>query len=301
MPGMEFNLQGHRGARGLLPENTLPSFEVALDAGATSIETDLHLARTGEIILCHDAAISPRLCRGPELEGQLFIAELTLSELRRYLADRNPDPARFPDQQATVTPLAAEFAQSRHFEPFALPTLDDFIEFVNCYAMSLVKTPYQRAQAGRLLFDLELKRVPGRPKWISDGFDGTSAGVLERGVLECLRRHGVLHRSVVRSFDHRSLQAIKELEPETHLAILIAGTVPDELALQIGAEMCCPDVNFLDEAQVRRLQAAGLVVLPWTVNDQSDWERLLAWGVDGITTDYPDRLARFLRDRDIAF
>jgi glycerophosphoryl diester phosphodiesterase len=57
-----------------------------------------------------------------------------------------------------------------------------------------------------------------------------------------------------------------------------------------------PDLHFLDERQVRQLHAAGIAVLPWTVNEPSDWQRLLAWGVDGITTDYPDRLARFLRE-----
>jgi glycerophosphoryl diester phosphodiesterase len=304
MPAKTFNLQGHRGARGLRPENTLPSFEVAFDVGVTSIETDLHLARTGEIILCHDAAISERLCRGAGAERGHLVAQLTLSDLRKYSADRNPDTVRFPNQEASLTPVAAEFAATRRFEPFGLPTLDDLFEFVKCYCASLVKTAEQRAHAQRLLFDLELKRVPGRPEWIGDGFVEIAPGVLEVRVLECLRRHHALERCIVRSFDHRCLRAIKQLEPEIRTAVLMAGTAPvepEQLALQAGAHMYCPDVNFLDEVQVRRLHAAGLSVVAWTVNHRSDWERLLAWGVDGITTDYPDRLAQFLRDRSIVF
>src|SRR5215471_2325033 len=99
-------VQGHRGARGLRPENTLTSFEAALDAGATSIETDVHLTRDGVPILAHDPIVSDRLFRvapgstslppGPHL----FVRALTLAESRGYRADRNPDPSRFPEQQA---------------------------------------------------------------------------------------------------------------------------------------------------------------------------------------------------------
>ena len=73
------------------------------------------------------------------------------------------------------------------------------------------------------------------------------------------------------------------------------------MARAAGAHVYCPEAQFLDEAQVRQLQAAGLKVLPWTVNDEAGWERLLAWGVDGITTDFPDRLADLLRRRGVAW
>src|SRR5207247_2634293 len=107
MPPM-FDAQGHRGARGLKPENTLPSFEAAFDLGVTSVETDLHLTRDGVPILYHDAAISERICRlipgcdAPDPSRQPFLSSLTLQQLRGYRADRNPDPRRFPDQDAGV-------------------------------------------------------------------------------------------------------------------------------------------------------------------------------------------------------
>jgi glycerophosphoryl diester phosphodiesterase len=129
-------------------------------------------------------------------------------------------------------------------------------------------------------------------------------GLLEERILECIRRHDVLERTVIRSFDHRRVRAIKEREPRLRTAVLIAGTAPvapEELALRAGASIYCPDVNFLDEPQVRRLHAADIAVLPWTVNDPADWDRLLEWGVDGITTDYPDRLAAVLRERGTVF
>src|SRR5213594_1999065 len=104
------DLQGHRGARGLKPENTLPSFEAALDCGVTTIETDLHLTRDGVPVIFHDARITRRLCvhragsvvREPP--GEPWIASLLLAELRSYTVERNPDRERFPRQDARLTP-----------------------------------------------------------------------------------------------------------------------------------------------------------------------------------------------------
>jgi len=315
MLGATFNLQGHRGARGLKPGNTLPSFEVALDAGVTSIETDLHLTRDGQVIVSHDATLSERQCRkgaqgcGIDPASRPLFSTLTRAQLLGYIADLNPDPAQFPDQDPTATALAMAIARL-HLDnnPFALPTLDDLLTFVGSYAGQLGhdagKSAEQQARAARVGFDLELKRVPGRPERIGDAFDGRSVGVLEERVLECLRRHDVVERTVIRSFDHRSVRAIKQREPRLRTAVLIANAAPvapEELVQRAGASIYGPDVNFLDELQVEQLHAAGIAVLPWTVNDPADWDRLLAWGVDGITTDYPDRLAAVLRGPGIPF
>jgi glycerophosphoryl diester phosphodiesterase len=86
--------------------------------------------------------------------------------------------------------------------------------------------------------------------------------------------------------------------------VLIAGTAPADVASLLDAalgKVYCPDFRFLDETLVRQAHAAGIRVLPWTVNDPAEWHRLLEWGVDGITTDFPDRLAEFLRHRRVAF
>src|SRR5437868_7813113 len=97
-----FDLQGHRGARGLKPENTLPAFEVAFDLGVTTVETDLHLSRDGVPVVTHDPEISEHLCRLPEGKAapdpltRPPVRALTLAQLRQYRADGNPDPRRFP-------------------------------------------------------------------------------------------------------------------------------------------------------------------------------------------------------------
>jgi glycerophosphoryl diester phosphodiesterase len=307
-----FDLQGHRGARGLRPENTLPSFEAAFDAGVTTVETDLHLTADGLPVLLHDPVLSERLCRlvpgaaAPDPAQRPTVAGLTLAQLRGYRADRNPDARRFPDQDATVTPLAALFAARHGLDPYTPPTLADLFAFAEAYAGELGaragKTGAQQARARRVGFDLELKRVPFRPGLIGDGYAGDAA-LLERRLLEVVRDARVHDRTVVRSFDHRCVRALRRLESRLSAVALVAGTTPvapADLVRQADAQGYGPDLEFLDERQVRELHAAGLRVIPWTVNDPADWERLLAWGVDGLTTDYPDRLAAFLQARGVA-
>lgn len=295
-----FNLQGHRGARGLQPENTLPAFETALDLGVTSIETDLHLTRDGVVVLCHEPAL--RLPSG----CLLWVRDATLTQLRQC---RVPvDSRHFPEQRAEATPLAAWFAEQHEFDAHAPPTLTDLLAFVRAYAgeagAAAGKTPARRLRAAELIFDLELKRVPFRPERIGDEFDGRSPGMLERALVEVLHAAAVIGRTVVRSFDHRSVRVLRRMEPGLTGAVLIAGTAPvepAELARQANAHIYCPELAFLDEAQLRHCRAAGILVLPWTVNAPDDWHRLLAWEVHGITTDYPDRLADLLRTRGVTF
>jgi glycerophosphoryl diester phosphodiesterase len=309
-----FDLQGHRGARGLKPENTLPSFEVAFDIGVTTIETDVHLTRDGVPVLAHDGFLHPRWCRrlpGSEVPDPATgpaIRALTLAQLRSYGADLNPDPQRFPAQDADLTPLARRFSKRSGIDPYTLPALEDLFAFAEAYAGELGaragKTETQRQRVRQVRFDLELKRVPFRPEVIDDGFDGQAPALLERQVVHLVQRAGLVERTTVRSFDHRCVRALRQLEPGLTTAVLLAEAAPLEpaqLVQHAEASTYCPGVEFLDEAQVRQVQAHGLRVVPWTVNETQDWLRLLSWGVDGITTDYPDRLAALLRARGIAF
>src|SRR5262249_4509302 len=124
---MTFNLQGHRGARGLRPENTLPSFEAAFDAGADSVETDVHLTRDGPPVLWHDPVLTEPPCSparpgAPQPAARPRIAELSLEELRCYRADGNADPGRFPEQRPEVTAAARLFAEANGLDPYAIPT-----------------------------------------------------------------------------------------------------------------------------------------------------------------------------------
>src|SRR5207237_10923009 len=111
------------------------------------------------------------------------------------------------------------------------------------------------------------------------------------------RASGRLGPVRVRSSGHRCVRLLRQIEPGLSAGVLVSGTAPVEpaaLVMAAGAQWYCPECEFLDEVQVKQCHAAGVRVLPWTVNDEADWDRLSAWRVDGMTTDYPDRLAAWL-------
>jgi glycerophosphoryl diester phosphodiesterase len=290
----EFEVQGHRGARGLAPENTLVGFEIALDLGVSSIETDVHLTRDDVAVLFHDACIAAPLCsprpghKATPVEARPLVRSLTLAQVRGY---------RIEGPTVGATPLADRFAAARGLDPAGIPTLEEFFAFVADYGADPGKARFQQEHARRLIFDIELKRVPFAPEMIGDGFTGDAPATLERQVIAAIRAAGVLERCRVRSFDHRCVLAIKQLEQALATGLLIHNTCPVEIANMLdaaGAHFYCPDYHFLDGAAVRAVIAAGKRVIPYTVNEPVDWERLIGFGVHGITTDVPDRLLHWL-------
>jgi glycerophosphoryl diester phosphodiesterase len=125
---------------------------------------------------------------------------------------------------------------------------------------------------------------------------------LERRVVAAIHAADVVARTRVRSFDHRSCAAIRMLEPTLATGLLVHNTAPVNIAHLLaaaGAKLYCPDYEFVDEHVVRQAKDAGACIIPYTVNTEDAWERLVDWGVDGITTDYPDRLIAWLCDRGV--
>src|SRR5262249_14461560 len=142
------------------------------------------------------------------------------------------------------------------------------------------KTADQQAKVTTTLFDLELKSVP---------FLDPAPPLLPERLVQVIEAAGVVARCQVRSFDHYLVQEAARRNPILATAVLIAGTAPlfpEDLLKPLGARLYCPDYEFLREVDVSRLHEQGIAVVPWTVNDPPDWERLLSWGVDGITTDF---------------
>ena len=160
------------------------------------------------------------------------------------------------------------------------------------------------ARAQRVRFDLELKRVPFYPEVIGDGFTGKAPGLLESRVVEIVKEFGVVDRTIVRSFDHRSVWWVRQLRgsarPRFSLRKRRRFDIV-ELCRKTNAAIYCPDYRFLDRAQVRQAHGAGIRVVPWTVNDPKALHRLLDWEVDGVTTDFPDVMAEVLKERGLSF
>ena len=285
-------IQGHRGARGLLPENTIPAFERAIELGVDVLELDLGMTRDGVPVVHHDRAIDPDRTRdadgawlappGPFLNA-LDLAELSELDVGRA-APGSPISERFPDQ------VPRDGAR--------IPTLAEVLALG------------RRTGAGAIRFNIETKVTPLAPE--------ETAGPEEfaRVVVEVLHAEGMLDRANLQSFDWRVLREARELAPDLSTVCLTAerrwidnvlrgrpgpspwtagldieafdGSVP-RMVTAAGCAVWSPYYRDLTEETQAEAHALGLRVVVWTVNEVEEMLALARWGVDGIITDYPDR------------
>lgn len=296
-----FDTQGHRGARGLKPENTLPSFEAALDLGVSTLELDLHYSADNKVVVWHDDRIKKNKCKlidpssnAPDPEStvdlsSLLIRNLSVQKLKAYRCDLNPDTALFPHQNKRSTELA--------LDNYTIPTLAELFQFVNAYAVSQRKTKFQQSNAVTVKFNLETKRRPTRPEVINDDFDGVNPGQFELEILRLIDLFNLDGRASIQSFDFRSLWAIAAVRPSIPLVALSDLDKPDinELSAR-GATTWSPNIITLETADIDRAHSLGIKVIPWTVNEPALIGKAIEMGVDGVISDYPDRVLSQLKD-----
>ncbi len=284
---------GHRGARALVPENTLPSIERALDLGVQVIELDLHLSRDGQILITHDPRPLPNKCRriaqALETAAPLY-ASLDLSAIQdNYIADLNPDPVLFPQQNRLFLGRFAPTIMVGAASVFSPPSLAQVLALLKAHAQA--STNSVSDLGGTRLF-LEVKRTPFYdPEWL-----GPAQEHFEQLIVETLRAWNYCAKSTVLSFTIRTLQAIRTLEPQLQTALLTAHTPLDLpiVAEKLGIHVWCPHFLSIDRAMVDSAHAAGLQVIPWTVNDCQEMNILVDWQVDGLITDDPVAMAGVL-------
>lgn len=294
--GGAFDLQGHRGARGLAPENTLAAFRKALEIGVTTLETDLAMTRDGVLVLAHDPHLNPDLVRGPDgkwltLPGPAIHA-LTLEEVRRFDVGRANPESRYGSQWREQQPADGE----------RMPTLQELFALV-------------RAGGPQVRLNLETKLTP------SIGEDAPDPASFARAAVDAIRAAGFADRVTLQSFDWRTLVEARRIAPEIPTACLTidsrgmntvapgpdgaspwhaglraadhGGSIP-QLVKAAGCGTWSMFWRNLSPELVAQARALGLQVVPWTVNEPADMRRLIDWGVDGIITDYPDRLRALL-------
>jgi glycerophosphoryl diester phosphodiesterase len=304
-PAAAIDLQGHRGARGLAPENTLTAFRAALAAGVTTLETDLALTRDGVLVLSHDPRLSPALTRGPDgvwlaVDGPA-IHELDATTLARY------DVGRLNPQH----PYAAQWPAQKPADGERIPALVDLFDLARA----------ARSPGGRpVRLNLETKITPRAD------VPAPGVAVFARAVVDAVRAAGFTDRVTVQSFDWRTLVEVRRLEPTLATACLTIesksiDTVRPEadgasawhaglkavdyghsivrLARAAGCSTWSPYWRNLTAELVAEAHAAGLWVVAWTVNEPADIEWLAALGVDGLITDYPDRARLALQARGL--
>ncbi len=266
---MTLDIQGHRGARGHLPENTLPAFSLAIEMGVTTLELDVGITRDAVVVIHHDRRLNPDVARGPD--GQWVSApgptlhSLSFAELRRYdvgrIRPRSDYERRFPKQQ----PL----------DGTRIPRLAELFELAR-------RTPVR--------FNIELKLLPSHPE------ETLPPEPFVRAVLAELRGHGMASRSTLQSFDWRAVKEAERQAPEIATAYLTEARDSVVASVQAaGAKTWSPDYRALTKEMLDEAHAAGMRVVVWTVNEPRDITRLIGWGVDGIISDYPDRVLAELR------
>ena len=203
--------------------------------------------------------------------------------IQNYQCDLNPDANRFPDQEVVDMPLAGS--------DYRIVTLAEVFEFVARYAESAEKSDLQRANAAVVVFNIETKRKVDHPEYINDGFNGGEAGPFELAILNLIADYELEDRVVVQSFDHRSLQVIREIDPDIQLAALTtSGVAKVKVYNGYKFDIWSPRAKDLTPELLAEAQGLGLKVIPWTVNDRAEMERLIEMGVDGLISDRPDLL-----------
>ena len=298
-----FDLQGHRGARGLWPENTLAGFVRTRTLGVMTFELDCAVTRDGVVVVSHDPQPNPdhtRDARGRFLETQgPPICTLTYAQLKEYDVGRLRPGSDY----------AAHYPQQQPVDGERIPRLADLFALIADL----------RDQAVR--FNIEPKLFPLQP-------DLTLAPeTFVPALLGEVRRAGLESRTTVQSFDWRVLKMVRALAPGMATGALtdqqgdedtvylgrkgrspwlggldvhdFDGSVP-RLAQASGAAVWSPNYLDLRAPPVAEAHELGLVVIPWTVNEPADMQRMVAFGVDGMISDRPDLLRSVLQERGIA-
>ncbi len=257
-------VHGHRGARTVLPENTLPAFEYAIREGADVLELDLWVTADNILVVHHDPLINTAICEGPG--GERTIRKLTLEQVKQWDcgAKKNPD---FPRQEPRPGTR--------------IPTLDEVLAL---------------APRGTFWFNIEMKSQPAKPEL------QPPAEEYAKLVAEAVRRHRLENRVIVQSFDFGLMRALHQVAPELRRAALYAGLPREftELSREAGnTPIVSPHYSLVTPERVKQAHEAGLQVVPWTANTAEVWDRLIAAGVDAIITDDPKGLIDHLRARGL--
>ncbi len=270
-------IEGHRGARGLVPENTIPSFLKALEYGVETIELDVVVSADGKLVVSHEPWFSHVIALDkngdpiPEdKEKDHNIYRLKYSEIKLYdvgsLGNRG-----FPEQAKMKV---------------AKPLLSDVFKAVNEYVKKKKLKPVR--------FNIEIK---SNPEW-DDKFTPAPAAFAKK-VYDEIRRGKMQERVIVQSFDVRSLQEMRKFPVKLPLALLVMNKDGIERNLEklgFQPDAYSPHFSLVDEATVRYCHERNIKIVPWTVNEIADLERMKKFDLDGIITDYPDRAVKIFRN-----
>jgi len=252
-----FDLQAHRGGRGETTEESLRAFAKSLELGVSTLELDIVLTRDAQPLVWHDPVIEPAKCAdtGPVFTG-------------------DPDYPYVGKRVADLTLAQIRTLDCGHL----LPEFPD-AEVVPGNVIATLPEVFALAGHAGVRYNIETKVDADNQQQIVDV------------ILAAVRAAGKLDAVEIQSFDWRTLPLVRAAEPAIPLvALWEQGPDPISGAVAVGADIVSPDYSVVDRAFTERAHAAGLRVIPWTVNDADAMRQQIAAGVDGLITDYPSRL-----------
>ena len=269
--GLAFNIQGHRGARGLMPENTIPAFLKGLDVGATTLEMDAAITKDEQVIISHDPFFVHNVANRPEgkmikqeEEKNLNMYRMNYNEIKSYELGTQGDPS-FPYQQKLKT---------------YVPLLADVIDAADAHAIETKRPlPY---------YNIEIKSHPP--------FDNIFYPVVSKYadlVIAVILKKHIEKRVIIQSFDVRALKYVHQKYPgltlELNLDNLGSRTLADTLnSIGFVPNLYSTNYRIVTDQLIKQVQEKGMKIIPYVVDDINEMKRLKGMGVDGLMTDYPN-------------
>ncbi|HEX5654044.1 MAG TPA: glycerophosphodiester phosphodiesterase [Chitinophagaceae bacterium] len=266
-----FDTQGHRGSRGLMPENTFPAMKKALDLGVTTLEMDVVISKDKKVVLSHEPWMGHEIATypdgryiSPEEERSLNIYQMDYAEVMKYDVGSKPHP-RFPQQQKLKV---------------YKPLLGDLLDSVQRYM--------QNTSRPLPFFNIETKSQPA-----GDGIYHPAPREFVDLLMAVINEKGIAERVIIQSFDFRTLQYLHREYPSIKTAMLIEDYDKRGLETQLKALGFTPDFyspawQLVSPELVKQCHALQIKIIPWTVNDKAKIGELRQMGVDGIISDYPN-------------
>ena len=268
-----FDVQGHRGCRGLMPENTIPAMLKAIDLGVTTLEIDVVITKDNKVLVSHEPWFETEITTKPDGSFikpgeamQYNIYQMNYEDVMKYDVGMKPHP-RFPQQQKikAIKPLLADL-------------FDSVAE-----NMKIRRRPFP-------FFNIETKCLPA-----GDGRFHPKPEEFVELLMAVIKEKQLEERVIIQSFDFRTLKYLHEKYPSIKTAMLIEDSDEDDFDGQLNRlgytpEYYSPNHTLVDEKLIKQCHDKGMKIIPWTVNDEKQFKKLKKLGIDGVITDYPDKI-----------
>jgi len=268
----KLDVEGHRGGMGLMPENTIASMLNGVKTGVRTLELDLNITSDGKVVVSHDQWMSSAIMLKPDgseittaEEKSMALYKMTYDSIRRFDAGTKPN-VRFPKQ-----------ARLKTYKPL----LSDLIDSVEAYVKKNKLKP--------VYYNIETKSTPA-----GDGIYNPAPDVFVKIMMDVINSKHINKRVIIQSFDVRTLQVLHKTDPKMKLSYLVGKIDVDEDLKKLGftPDIYSPYYTFVNADIVKKAHENKMLILPWTVDEEKDMKALADLGVDGIISNYPDKLVQ---------